>query len=140
MTFPRSPYDQSVADTFHWARFIDKVRQHLVGTLPNEYAKVLGHSHGVDGQFLDHFGLTIELVTKAVDGKTDTELAEWLERTMDNYAVKRNSWNELAPNLGKPGFPMDRIVKIAVKRIYKEVIWSPELSVFDIIDIDEGRA
>ena len=140
MTYPRSPYDRSVADTMHWGRFIDKVRQHLAGALPEDFVAALGHPHGVDGQFLGHFDLTIELVTEAVTDHNDEELATWLEESVEDFQTKRTSWNELAPNLGRPGYPMDRILKIAMKRLYKEFDWSPEVGVFALIDLDEGRA
>lgn len=139
MPFPRSPFDRSVADTMHWARFIDKVRQHLDGVLPQEFAQALGHTHGVDGQFLAHFGLTIEQVKENVDGKSDTELALWLEQSVDGFPEAKQAWNELAPNLGRAGFPMDRALKIAMKRLYRDFEWSPTMSVFELIEMDEGR-
>jgi len=140
MTYPRSPFDRSVADTLHWGRFIDKIRQHLAGELPDDFVAALGHQHGVDGQFLEHFDLTLEQVTEAVEEKTDTELTDWLEKTVAEFPTKRNGWNELAPNLGRQGFPMDRILKIAMKRLYKGYEWSPEMSVFELIELDEGRS
>lgn len=139
MIYPRSPYDTSVAGTMHWGRLIDKIRQNLSGNLPAEFVSALGHAQGVDGHFLTHFDLTLELVTEAVTDKTDTELASWLEREVEDFHTKRSSWNELAPNLGRPGFPMDRMLKIAMKRIYKEFAWSPGMSVFELIELDEGR-
>jgi len=72
MTYPRSPFDRAVADTLHWVPFIYKIRQHIDGLLPEEFAKALGH--GVDGQFLNHLGLNLEQVTVAMTDKTDTEL------------------------------------------------------------------
>ncbi len=78
-------------------------------------------------------------MTEAVEEKTDTELTDWLEKTVEDFCTKRNGWNELAPNLGRQGFPMDRILKIAMKRLYKGNEWSPEMSVFELIDLDEGR-
>ena len=140
MAFPRSPYDRSIADTLHWARLIDKTRQHLEGNLPEDYSTAFGHQHGIDGQFLSHFGLTIEQVTEAVVKKSDNELSTWLQQTVEDFTNKRNTWNTLAPNLGKQGFPMDRSLKIAMKRIYKDYDWSPEISAFELIDLDERRA
>ncbi|MGB0775004.1 MAG: DUF5069 domain-containing protein [Akkermansiaceae bacterium] len=139
MTYPRSPFDRSVADTLHWARFIDKARQQLAGDLPDDYALAFGHPHGLDGQFLSHFDLTIEQVSHAVAEKTDSDLALWLEQTVESFPSKRDSWNKLAPDLGRQGHPMDRSLKIAIKRIYTEYEWSPETSVFELIDLDEGR-
>ncbi|MCP5537383.1 MAG: DUF5069 domain-containing protein [Akkermansiaceae bacterium] len=140
MNYPRSPYDRSVADTMHWARLIDKIRQHHAGELPEEFVAALGHPQGVDGHFLGHFGLTIEQAIQAVTGKTDAELAGWLEMSVDGFETKRCAWNELAPNLGRQGYPMDRMLKIAMKRLYKGFDWSPEMSVFELIDRDEGRS
>ena len=139
MPLPRSPFDRSVADTLHWARLIDKLRQHIAGLLSEEYAVMLGHPHGVDGKFLEHFDLTIEQVTQAVADNEDTLLANWLETSVDDFHSKRKTWNELAPNLGRQGFPMDRAMKIAMRRRYKEFDWSPEISVFELIEMDEGR-
>lgn len=132
MTYPRSPFDRAVADTMHWGRFIDKVRQHLAGELPDEFVSALGHQYGVDGQFLEHFDLTLEEVSEAVTCNNDLELADLLTKVVEDFQSKRRSWNELAPKLGRRGFPMDRMLKIAMKCLYKGYEWSPEMSVFEL--------
>lgn len=137
----RSPFDRSVADTMHWGRFIDKIRLHQLGELPKEYSEVLGHKLGVDGTFLKHFGLTIEQVTQSVAGKSDPELALWIERVVDNFPAKSDSWNDLAPDLGKEGTAMHRAFKFAIKRYFPDGdAPAAAETCFGLIEFDEGRA
>lgn len=98
----------------------------------------LGHQHGVDGHFLEHFGLDIDTVKKAVRSNDEGALSEWLAKSVDDFTEKRDSWNELAPNLGREGYPMHRMLKVAVKRIYGGLEWDPSKSAFEMIELDEG--
>ncbi|BDS07122.1 hypothetical protein NT6N_21620 [Oceaniferula spumae] len=137
----RSPYDRSVADTMFWARLIDKVRLYQDGDLPEDYSGVLGHKLGTDGQFLGHFGLSFDQVTEAVPGKDDTALATWLEEVVDDFPAKRDSWNELAPELGKDGTAMERGFKYAIRKYFPDT--DPPAGVdtiFGLIEFDESRA
>jgi len=124
----------------HCARLIDKLRLHSAKELPEDYVRVLGHKHGTDGQFLKHFGLTFEQVAAEVDGKSDQELSAWFESAVEDFSEKKDAWNELAPHLGKEGYPMHRALKYAVQNFYKAVEWDPSVSTFQLIDLDEGRA
>ena len=65
MTNLRSPFEK-LADCYHLARFTDKIRLHLAGTLPADYQMPLFHERGVDGFFMRHIGLRKEELLKAV--------------------------------------------------------------------------
>ena len=134
-----SPYDRSLADCMHFARFVAKARLLLADELEPEYADVFGHQHGVDGQFLGHFGFKKEAFLEVVKANDDAGVVTWLQNKVDDFEDKRTSWNELAPNLGREGFPMHKVFRIVCKRIYRYADWTPQMTVFELIDIDEGR-
>lgn len=136
----RSPFEQ-LAGCFYLARFADKIRLELLGQLPGDYGPYLFHPYGVDTKFMTFFSLTKEemiLAVKASDNE-DARLAEWFEQRTQLDEAKRASWNELAVNLGRPGYPM-----------VKTLIWAKENllggcndpdidTVFKAIEWDEGR-
>jgi len=136
----RSPFE-TLAGCHHLARLTDKIRLHLAEQLPEDYQKPLFHPRGVDGFFMNHFGLSKEELLAAVrtSNHDDAAMAVWFESRIGNNEEKKKSWNELAVNLGKPGQPMHETLEWAKKK------WNfpgddPNLdSVFKTIEWDEGR-
>lgn len=138
MTAPalRGP-NQRLADTCHLARYVDKIRLYQRGQLPHAYAAVLGHRLGVDGVFVKHFGLTHKQMSAAVaECSDDDSLAAWFDAVTD--AALRETWNEMAPNLGRQGYPMHRVWRIARRTIYQGDAAGFD-TVFEALDWDEGR-
>lgn len=130
--------NERLADTCHLARYVDKIRLLQQGLLPTAYAAVLGHRLGVDGAFLKHFGLTHEQMTTAIAAHSlDADMAAWFDVTID--AASKPVWNELAPNLGRQGYPMHRVWRIARRTIYQGQAADFD-TVFEALDWDEGRS
>ena len=136
----RSPY-QKLAGVMYLARFIDKARFNLKVGLPRDYAIAFCSPHGVDGHFLEHFGLGkkdfLEIVSQC---DSDDGVVEWFQNQPSVCHATLESWNKLAPNLGKPGYPMNRIFRITLKRLGwdKGGLLSEEDGVFEGIVKDEG--
>jgi hypothetical protein len=118
-------------------RILAKARLFLRGELPREYVVPFCHTAGVDGQFLAHFGLTKDDVLAAAALPDSAVEAWWLARP----GVTRASvaaWNELAVNLGRPGFPMSARLPIALQTIYKNVADRNLSTVFEVLEADEA--
>ena len=140
MTNIRSPLEK-LAGSYHLARFTDKIRLHLAGTLPEDYQRPLFHERGVDGFFMRHFGLTKDELLEAVKTSNgdDNKVAAWFETRIGNDDQKKKNWNELSVNLGKPGQPMHETLAWAKKK-YGFQCDDPNIdSVFKTIELDEGR-
>lgn len=100
---------EALAGCLWLPRFIDKCRLHSAGVLPPDYRMAFCSSQGIDGIFLAHFGLTAEEAQAAI-GKTgtDEEVSLWFRAQPGVTPEAVRCWNELAPDLGKPGFPGER--------------------------------
>ena len=123
------------------ARFVDKARQILDGTLPKEYAERFCDRRGMDGAFLRRFGITKEGLMHAVrDSKNDDELvAKWFLAQPGVTAQKIQEWNRDAPLFGKPGHPGHEVFQWAMKHVYADAPYTGVESVFEVIDADEAR-
>lgn len=136
----RSPFEK-LADCCHLARFTDKIRLHLAGNLPEDYQMPLFHRRGVDGFFMNHFGLTKEELLAAVKESNydDAKVATWFETRIGHDGQKKKNWNEFSVSLGKPNQPMHETLAWAKKK-YGFQGDDPNLdSVFKTIEWDEGR-
>jgi Domain of unknown function (DUF5069) len=118
-------------------RIIAKARLIESGALPAEYAARFCHPTGVDAQFLQFFKLHKEDVIRASRG-TDEEVALWFGGLMATRPSLISQWNELARDLGRPGFPMAERLPIALATTYKHLEPSKFRSVFEVIEADEG--
>src|ERR1700704_6395305 len=136
----RSPIEK-LAGCYHLARFTDKIRLHLAGTLPEDYQMPLFHQRGVDGQFMEHFGLSKEELLEVVKDSNfdDEKVATWFQRRIGSDESKVKSWNEVSVNFGKPGHRMHKTLEWA-KKNYESQCDDPNIdTVFKSIDWDEGR-
>jgi hypothetical protein len=104
----RRPHD-SLAGCLWLPRFIDKCRLHLAGTLPSDYQIAFCHPLGIDGIFLNHFGLAAADAQSAIHAtNTDEEVVKWFCSQPGVTAEEIQHWNKIAPALGKPGHPGER--------------------------------
>ncbi len=135
----RSPFEK-LAGCYHLARLTDKIRLHFAGELPADYQLPLFHQRGVDGFFMNHFGLSKEELLATVSASNnDAEVAAWFATRIGNDDKRKNDWNELSVNLGKPGHPMHETLEWAKKK-YNSQCNDPSIdSVFLTIEWDEGR-
>jgi Domain of unknown function (DUF5069) len=118
-------------------RIIAKARLIESGALPAEYAARFCHPTGVDAQFLTFFELEKKDVVRASRG-TDEQVASWFGKLTAAGPSLIERWNELAQNLGRPGFPMAERLPIALATTYQHLEPSKFSSVFEVIEADEG--
>lgn len=135
----RAPWE-CLAECVWLARLVDKTRWMRQGKLPPDYLMLLGHPRGIDGHFLRHFDLdkdaTLEVIAAQPD---DSGVEQWFlaQNGVTDAAIKR--WNDLAPNLGRHGWPGERELAIAIERFYGgTVMESPVETLFDLIRLDEN--
>ena len=122
-------------------RFIDKCRQHKAGTLHPDFALPFCHAKATDGVFLSHFGLTAESICQAIEESSgdDSKVVSWFLQQPGCSPEKIAAWNNLAPNLGKEGYPVEKGFQWAKKHWYGgEQIDPRVVSVFTGIAFDEG--
>ncbi len=134
----RAPWDR-LAGCVWLARLTDKVRLMSLGKLSRDYSMLLGHHRGVDGSFLRHFDLDKETTLEAIAVQAgDNGVEQWFLAQTGVTDASIQSWNDLAPNLGRRGWTGERELAIAIKRFYgSAAIDSPVESLFDLIRIDE---
>lgn len=122
------------------ARLTDKTLWMCQGKLPPEYLMLLGHPRGIDGHFLRHFGLGKDTALQAISVQPDDEgVALWFRSQPGVTETSIESWNSLAPNLGRRGWPGERELAIAVERFYGGAAMKPTVeTLFDLIRIDEN--
>jgi len=101
-------------------RIVYKVRMNAAGILLEEYRHALGAKSGVDGAFLNHFFLTLANI-EAIALLPDDEAAAAFLRFPGVTPEKIAFWNEIAPNLGLKGFPMEGRVSMALSGPYKHL-------------------
>ncbi len=122
-------------------RLVDKVRYYLSGTLEADYQKPFCHPLATDGAFLVHFEIDKAELLAAVEASagSDAAIEKWFEGR-PSYTIERvAAWNELAPNIGKKGYPMHRGFLWILKEYYGGVAPDPRVeSVFTAIAYDEG--
>lgn len=136
----RRPWDRTIADCMWLARFVDKARRHLDGTLDEDFAPFFGHRLATDGTFLAWFELELATLLDVVrTHESDTSVDDWFRRQSGVTLERIQSWNRLAPRLGRAGEPMERAFSFARRKYYGDADAPSEVnSVFTGIAWDEG--
>lgn len=120
-------------------RLIDKCRLHFSGILPPDYEIAFCSPHGVDGIFLAHFVITpMDLQTHVRAASTDAEVSRWFRAQPGVTPETIRSWNDLAPNIGKPGHPGERGFAWARRHFFASCSDPRIISAFTAIAWDEG--
>lgn len=120
-------------------RFIDKARHYFASTLHADYQRAFCSPLGIDGVFFAHFALKKEEILEAIQReKSDEAIAAWFVARSDSNEEKIRTWNELAPNIGKEGFPGFRTFRWGMKHIYAGCTDPRVASGFTAIAWDEG--
>jgi hypothetical protein len=120
-------------------RFIDKARLHLAGALPTDYQGAFCNPLGMDGVFLSHFALKKNELLELIQREpTDEAVLAWWVARPESSASAIRAWNELAPNVGKPGYPNERMFRWAMKYVYPRCSDARVTSGFLAIAWDEG--
>lgn len=135
----RRPTDR-LAGCVWLARFTDKARHHQAGTLDPDYVRPFCHPLATDGAFFKHFELDKEEILAVIRESSgdDARVAAWFTRRPQGSPERIAAWNELAPNLGKEGYPVRRGFLWAVERYYGGVKDPRVNSIFTAIAYDEG--
>lgn len=134
----RRPHE-ALAGCIWLPRFIDKCRCHFAGTLPHDYQIAFCSPHGIDGIFLDYFGLAPADAQSVIHAtRTDEDVARWFCAQPGVNPEKIQLWNELAPNIGKPGYPGERGFAWARRHFLAACTDPRVISGFTAIAWDEG--
>ncbi|GJL67457.1 MAG: hypothetical protein NPIRA06_00920 [Nitrospirales bacterium] len=117
----------------------DKVRASQKGDLPLLYRVSLGSPIGIDGYFLRHFGLSFRQFRSAViNTRIDNDLEQWFLAQPGVNSSAISSWNDFAPRLGTPGYPVSFVRHLIKWFIYPKSIKQPMNSLFEMIEQDEA--
>jgi hypothetical protein len=106
-----------------------------------DYARFLGHPRGVDGRFLRHFGLDSGEAIQSL-GKTNDDLTaeEWFLGQDGVSEAAILSWNGIAVNLGRPGFPGEAELPLIIRLFIGDQPGSDAIgSFFEAIEFDEAN-
>jgi hypothetical protein len=104
--------------------------------LPPEYAPFFCRPGGVDGQFLRHFELTKEDILALAPLSDEEAGRAFLARVADRPGIVAN-WNEIAVNLGRPGYPMEQRFPVAKATTYQHIHSENMDTVFQLLEADE---
>jgi hypothetical protein len=118
------------------ARIVAKARLLEKGELPPGYAERFGHPGGVDGQFLGFFKLSREDV-QALARLPDEAAAEKFCSRPEGTPENIEKWNEIAVNMGRPGYPMSERFQVAKETAYKHVYVNGMTTVFELLEADD---
>jgi hypothetical protein len=139
MTYPRSPYDKE-GGLVYFPRMLDKIRLQEKGELPDEYFPPM--TLGFNANCCQFLKVEYEAVVQKVkDGLSDAEILQWcFEAGGPKSDFEIQLWNSFAIKKGwrdeDPG-TLERLrgFKKSSKLEHREDI----LTVFDYIEVDEGR-
>ena len=120
-------------------RILAKARLLPRGALPSDYEMRFCHPTGVDGLFLTHFGLSREDVIFA-STLSDADVVKWFWARADSSVQRVNEWNQIALNLGRPGYPLAERFPVALSTVYKNVNPQKVTTVFEMLEADEKDA
>ncbi len=119
---------------------IDKIRLHARGKLPPEYiGNLLKPGLTLDGRLLAFTGLDAEELRRAIlEAKTDEEVLVWVERhAKPQTKSEKQQWiaeiEVYRPSAEWAQWRREAYKEVAVK------VDPATLSVFDLIDMDEGH-
>lgn len=122
-------------------RFVAKARQWQDGKLSAEYAARFCDHDSVDDHFLRFFEWSgAGLVDAAIRLRVDAELAAWFCAQPGIDAARIAAWNELAENLGRPGFPMAARLAEVLPGAYRHLDPAGVDSIFALLEADERPA
>lgn len=130
---------ETLASCCWLARMADKVRASQQGNFPLLYRLSLGSPIGVDGYFLRHFGLSFRQFRNAViETRHDKDLEQWFLNQPGVNSSTISSWNDFAPKLGTPGYPVSFVRHLIKWFVYPKSIKEPVNSLFEMIEQDEA--
>jgi hypothetical protein len=137
--FPCSPY-LATKGLVYFARMIDKIRIHAAGRLPEGYQEHLGKNF--DGRCLKLLGVDYGALKKQVldqPNATNEQLLDWcFQRGSHPDEEEIEIWSGFMQKRGWRDEAYDRVV-FRLKEAHLEHRVSEAATMFDFIDLDEGR-
>jgi hypothetical protein len=96
--YPRSPTEM-MGGWVHLPRFVDKVRLHLAGKLPEDYEE--NFTKGFDGRWLEAAGMNADEFINAVTGTLcDGQVADWVRKNVKKSDAEKKAFNDFVLNRG----------------------------------------
>jgi hypothetical protein len=137
MTYPRSPHEK-VGGIVYFGRMLDKIRLKHSEQLPPDLHQNLGE--GFDKRCVDFLQVSYEdLARKVIEGLDDRTALEWCFSTGQQPSAEQiYVWNEF---MRKRGW-QDEGTEMLERRKRESGLAKRDdiLTMFDYIDVDEGRA
>lgn len=136
----RRPQER-LADCCWLARFVDKARLFISEELPKDYVPFFCDRRAMDGTFLRFFRLSKETFVEAVGSSDgDDRLVEkWFLAQPAVTRERIDKWNNLAPEIGRPGKLGCEVLEWAKEHVYTSSANPEGASAFEVMDLDEGR-
>ncbi len=139
MAYPRSPYDKE-GGLVYFLRMLDKIHLKRRRELPEEYFPTQGR--GFDGNYCQFLGVRFDdVVLKVQEGLSDPEILQWCFKAggpKSDYEILL--WNSFAI---KKGWRDEDPATLERLKKYKQSSGLEHrddfLTVFDYIEVDEGR-
>jgi hypothetical protein len=137
MTYPRSPHEK-VGGIVYFGRMLDKIRLKHSEQLPPDLHQNLGE--GFDKRCVDFLQVSYEdLARKVIEGLDDRAALEWCFSTGQQPSVEQiYVWNEFMRKRGWQDEGTEMLER--QKRESGLAKRDDILTMFDYIDVDEGRA
>ncbi len=139
MTYPRSPYDKE-GGLVYFLRMLDKIHLKRKAELPEEYFPAQGR--GFDSNCCQFLGVKFDdIVMKVQEGLSDPEILQWcFEAAGAKSDYEILLWNSFA---SKKGWREEDPAVLERLKGYKKSSGLEHrddiLTVFDFIEVDEGR-
>jgi len=130
---------ETLAGCIWLPRILGKARLLATGQLPDDYAARFCHPGGIDGIFMAHFALSREEILSAA-ALTVPDAATWFLARRPDAGKSIATWNEIAVNIGRPGYPLAERFPIAKTTVYAHVKSEGMTTVFELLEADEASA
>ena len=119
-------------------RFVDKIRLHLAGKLPPDYAE--NFTKGFDGAWLRAAGVTADQMTEVVKKSiTDGEVCDWVHKNVKKSAAEKATFNNYILNRGTEPEP-ELQARLKMRKEQSGLGQRHDIKTFvDYIDADEKR-
>jgi hypothetical protein len=137
-TYPKSP-KETVGGMMYFPRMLDKIRQHARGELGADYHDNFGKQQSGDGMCcnvlrVDHAALS----ERVLAGGSDEEILEWCYTTGRRLnEPDLMVWNGFASKLGWNDFATPFLEQAKQEGGFSDR--ADIVTIFDLIDLDEGR-
>lgn len=135
--YPRSPRE-TMNGWVYLPRFIDKIRLHLAGKLPPDYAE--NFTKGFDGAWLRAAGVSADQMTEVVKKSiTDGEVCDWVHKNVKKSAAEKAAFNNYILNRGTEPEP-ELQARLKMRKEQSGLAQRHDIKTFvDYIDADEKR-